>query len=291
LNARRFFFHSPGALRAPWRLVVFTLATIGCALVVIPLASPPIAAIFAAIGLSGSAVQSSVELLALLAATAVALRWVDRRPWSDAGLDRTAARPALLGKGLALGFAAIALPIVALVVVRWLRREPAPAGSWPSAAFRSTLFLLPAAFVEELLVRGYAFAVLREALNWRWALGITSVFFGLLHLNNPGANVGSVLLVTLAGVFLGGVLVATRSLYAAWMAHFAWNWTMAVLFHTAVSGVPLETPGYRYVDAGPDWATGGDWGPEGGVPAAVGMSGALVYLYSRRGRSVRREET
>ena len=53
--------------------------------------------------------------------------------------------------------------------------------------------------------------------------------------------------------------------YAAWAAHFAWNWTMAVVFHVAVSGLPLESPGYRYVDAGPDWATGGSWGPEGGA--------------------------
>ena len=46
------------------------------------------------------------------------------------------------------------------------------------------------------------------------------------------------LLVTLAGFFLAACLYATRSLYAAWMAHFAWNWTMAVVFHAAVSGYP-----------------------------------------------------
>jgi hypothetical protein len=99
----------------------------------------------------------------------------------------------------------------------------------------------------------------------------------------------SVVLVMLAGFFLAGVLYATRSLYAAWMAHFAWNWTMAVVFHTAVSGYPMEAPGYRYVDAGPDWATGGEWGPEGGVPAGVGMiAGAgLVYLLFRRRRQPR----
>jgi hypothetical protein len=89
--------------------------------------------------------------------------------------------------------------------------------------------------------------------------------------------------------FLGGVLVATRSLYAAWMAHFAWNWTMAVLFHTAVSGLPLESPGYRYVDAGPDWATGGPWGPEGGLPAALGMGAGMAYLFVRRRRSPAQE--
>jgi hypothetical protein len=69
------------------------------------------------------------------------------------------------------------------------------------------------------------------------------------------------------------------------MAHFAWNWTMAVLFHTAVSGIRMESPGYRYVDAGPDWATGGAWGPEGGVLAALGMLAGMAFLFAlHRGR-------
>jgi hypothetical protein len=74
------------------------------------------------------------------------------------------------------------------------------------------------------------------------------------------------------------------------MAHFAWNWTMAVLFHTAVSGLPLESPDYRYVDAGPDWATGGTWGPEGGAAGGLGMLGGLAYLYARRNSRRRNRE-
>jgi hypothetical protein len=158
---------------------------------------------------------------------------------------------------------------------------------------RLTLFLLPGALLEELVTRGYIFAALREVWGWRWTLVITSVAFGLLHLKNAGVTIGSVLLVIAAGFLLGGVLVAVRSLYAAWMTHFAWNWTMAVVFHTAVSGYPLESPGYRYVDAGPDWATGGAWGPEGGIPAGIGMGGgaAAAYATARRRRSKRQMES
>ena len=70
-------------------------------------------------------------------------------------------------------------------------------------------------------------------------------------------------------------------LYAAWAAHFAWNWAMAAFLHTAVSGLPFSAPDYRIIDAGPDWATGGKWGPEGGVGAVVGMLVALGFLYAR----------
>jgi uncharacterized protein len=144
--------------------------------------------------------------------------------------------------------------------------------------------LLIAALAEELLVRGYVLAVLRETLGWVPALGLTSIAFGYGHVINPGSSLRALALVMLAGLFLGAIIIATRSLYAAWMAHFSWNWTMAVLLHIPVSGWAAETPDYRTVDSGPDWATGGVWGPEGGAGAALGMAGGVAYLVARRRR-------
>jgi hypothetical protein len=110
---------------------------------------------------------------------------------------------------------------------------------------------------------------------------VTSLVFGLIHAQNPGAAPLPIVAVVVAGFFLGGVLLATRSLYAAWAAHFAWNWTMAAVFHMAVSGGGFPTPDYRVVEVGPDWLTGGGWGPEGGAAALVGMSAAIWLLWSR----------
>jgi hypothetical protein len=147
--------------------------------------------------------------------------------------------------------------------------------------------LLPAAVGEELLLRGYIFAVLRESIGWRWTLIATSVAFGLLHMSNPGAEAESVLLVVLAGFFLGSVLLATGSLYAAITVHFAWNWVMAAGLHSPVSGIAIVAPDYRVVDSGPDWLTGGSWGPEGGLAAALSMFAVIIYIY---GRHLRRME-
>jgi hypothetical protein len=109
-----------------------------------------------------------------------------------------------------------------------------------------------------------------------------------VHLETAGATFGSVSVVVIAGLFLGGVLLVMRSLWAACAAHLAWNWTLAGALHSAVSGVPFATPDYRVVDAGPDWATGGVWGPEGGLPAALSLLAVTIYLYVRR---MRREES
>jgi len=291
LNARQVFIGTTGALRAPWRVVVFAAASIASLIIASATVGPILTGVFGVVGLRGVSTQEWVVVAGLLGGTTICLRWIDKRPWSDVWLDRSAARPSVLGYGFAIGALAIGIPICLLVGAHWLRERPGSAGSWIAAALRVSFVLLPAALLEELLTRGYILSVLREAWGWSWAIGVTSVGFGLLHLQNPSASVGSVTLVTLAGFFLAGVLYATKSLYAAWAAHFAWNWTMAVAFHTAVSGIPMEAPRYRYVDAGPDWATGGDWGPEGGIPAGLGMIGGIAYFFVRRRREPAREET
>ena len=150
------------------------------------------------------------------------------------------------------------------------------------------MLLLPAALAEEVVTRGYVLTAFRDALGWPAAVFITSVAFGLLHLQNPGSSAQSVIVVALAGVFLAVIRIVTDSLYAAWAAHFAWNWVMAALFHAPVSGFAFEYPAYRYVDAGPDWATGGSWGPESGIPAALAMIAAIVILSFARDDDHRR---
>jgi membrane protease YdiL (CAAX protease family) len=234
----------------------------------------------------GGALASDVwtTCLSLLVGTGLTLYWIGREPWSEVWLDRDAARPRLIGLGFAIGALAIGVPTATLIGVHWFAAVPGDRTSWLGGAWRVTMSLAPAALAEELLARGYIMSVLVKWWGWPWAIATTSIAFGALHIRNPGATPESIALVTIAGVFLASVVYGTRSLYAAWAAHFAWNWTMAVAFHVAVSGLPLESPGYRYVDAGPNWATGGTWGPEAGLPAALTMIAGSVWLFSRRGR-------
>lgn len=287
MSSREVFFTEGGALRAPWRIAVFAAVSMTAVAVIAGVATPFVEYFVGPAALTNASTDSWIELLGVLAGTAITLRLIDKRPWSDVWLDRAAAEPRLLARGFAIGALAIGLPILLLIGGHWLRKAGAPSGSWVAAAGRVTLFLAPAALLEELITRGYILSVLKDSWGWGWSITAMSLAFGALHLANNGASAGSVALVTLAGFFLAAVLYATRSLYAAWMAHLAWNWTMAVVFHASVSGYPLEAPAYRYVDAGPDWATGGVWGPEGGVPAGVGMCAGIMYLVARRRRGTR----
>ena len=225
-----------------------------------------------------------ISVASVAITTWVMLRGIDKLSWRELGLGRAAASPAVLVKGVALGGLTIGGASLLLLATHMLRIDPTAPGSWWGEAGRSTIFLLPAAFFEEFFIRGYVFATLRRAAGWRLALIVTSVVFGLLHAANPGADSESILAVIVAGFFLGAILLATRSLYAAGAAHFAWNWVMSGALHIAVSGVPSRDPDYRVVDSGPDWLTGGPWGPEGGLAAVAAMFIVLFYLYGRHRR-------
>jgi hypothetical protein len=222
-----------------------------------------------------------------LAATAIMLRGVDARSWRDVGLGLDAARPRPLLHGWCIGGAAIGAACLLLLLFGWARLLPSEDGSVLGAALRVSAFLIPAALAEEIMCRGYLLTVVADRVGMRAAVVLTSLMFGVLHLWNPGATPGSVAIVALAGIFLAAVRVALNSLYAAWMAHLAWNWVMAVPLHAPVSGLRFEHPDYQLVSEGPGWITGGSWGPEGGLAAALGMIAGLAYLYTRR----RREES
>lgn len=287
MKFRSGFVTTAGALRAPWRLLLFMAAFVAATVVAQAIISPILLGLFRALGIPGT-VDYYIQAIAALLATWFALRFVEKKPWSDVGLQRAALGAKRIGLSLVAGGGAIGLAILILIVPGWLARAGGTASTWTGPLIRMTLLLLPAAFGEELIARGYAFTALKDGLGSRWAVLITSAVFGLLHLTNPGANAQSVVLVALAGVFLAVVRLSTDSLYAAWAAHFAWNWVMAAIFHAPVSGFAFEYPAYRYVDAGPDWATGGTWGPESGLPAGLMMIAGMWLVGRRRRRAASR---
>ncbi|MGI8618345.1 MAG: CPBP family intramembrane glutamic endopeptidase [Gemmatimonadaceae bacterium] len=274
---REIFFTADGGLRAVWRGALF-LAVCVIALFAASVAGASLHSAAAMFGMR-IVVHPLVYPLGFLAAHYFVLRKVDRREWSYVWLGREAANPPRLALGFALGLLAVGVPAGFLLVANQLGIADAPDGGWWSTAALSAAVLLPSAFAEELFARGYIFALVREAVGSKVALAATSIGFGVLHVANPGANWQSLSVVVLAGFFLGAVVLVTGSLYAATLAHFAWNWFIAAVLHMPVSGIPVAgSPDYRVVETGPDWLTGGSWGPEGGFAAGVGLSIGLVYL-------------
>ncbi|HVZ47458.1 MAG TPA: CPBP family intramembrane glutamic endopeptidase, partial [Gemmatimonadaceae bacterium] len=284
-----------GMVRAPWRVVAFGTAVAASSFVFLGVALP----MATATPLAGWARAARIPLdqvatvACLVAATWLTGRLVhgERDPvWPHAGLTRGAWRPRVLAAAFAAGTLVILLPALALVAVGAARFEPATATDGPlTVAWAALALLIPAAAAEELLFRGYAFDACRAGMGPRGAVAVTSVGFALAHLLNPDPTIASVAAVACAGVFLAIVRLTTGSLVAAVLAHLGVNYAQAVGLHAAVSGLALQTPAYRYVPTGPDWLTGGAWGPEAGAGVVVALAVASFrYATSRQTAEARR---
>lgn len=90
---------------------------------------------------------------------------------------------------------------------------------------------------EELLTRGYMMGALRERYNIWIAIAINSLFFGFLHLFNPGITVLSMLNIVLIGFALSLVAYYLDSLWMCIAIHTAWNYTQSILFGLPNSGI------------------------------------------------------
>lgn len=284
-DSPRWLYAAPGQLRAPWRLLAFA------------------ACLFLAQGIAEAFVAPAFEfastqigeplpgypwtmLVAVSAAVTFTLRMVDDAEWSAVGLGEGAWSPGALARGLALGAGAIIATTALMWIAGALRFESlamlegseSASRAWSGTALRLLFMLAPAALWEELIFRGYLWHVAAEAGGARIARWSTSVGFSAVHFLNPGAGARTAVVVLLAGLCLGLIRERLDSLPAAFVAHLAWNWIMAAVLHVPVSGLTFASPGYRGVLSGPDWLTGGVWGPEGGVLAALIMVAGLLWF-------------
>ncbi|MCB8978317.1 MAG: CPBP family intramembrane metalloprotease [Ardenticatenaceae bacterium] len=147
-----------------------------------------------------------------------------------------------------------------------------------------------AGMIEELLFRGIFFRIVEERWGTWLALGITSLFFGLVHLFNPNATfVAGIAIALEAGVLLGAAYIFTRRLWLAIGIHFAWNFVQGGIFGVAVSG--NEAQGLlQSTLTGPNILSGGQFGAEASMIAViVCLAAGLILLKqaSNRGHFVK----
>ena len=185
--------------------------------------------------------------------------------------------------GLALGVmvaGSVAVAMVAFGVLRWSPEAGSVLEYFQEGGASLWLFTIPAAG-EEALMRGYLFQALAEAWGGAWALWITSFLFGILHLGNPNTSWIGLANILVAGLFLGVVYLKTASLWWATGAHLGWNWAHGFLSDLPVSGVELvDTPLLEPLTRGPEWLSGGSFGPEGSVLATLVLVVATLILWN-----------
>lgn len=134
------------------------------------------------------------------------------------------------------------------------------------------------AIIEEILVRGIIFRIIEEKLGSYISLTISSVLFGVFHLANPHGTLISGICITTAGFMLGAAFIYSRNLWFPIALHFAWNFTQSGIFGAITSGNEKTSSLLEAKIQGPEFITGGEFGPEGSIQAIVFCALGTILL-------------
>ena len=150
-------------------------------------------------------------------------------------------------------------------------------GGYSIVSINPILFLVPpfamaftSAIFEEILMRGIVFRITEEKLGSYFALFISAILFGAMHLGNPNSSLTAALgLAIQAGLLLASAYIYSRNLWFPIAIHFAWNFTQSAIFGANVSGNSISKTLITSKIEGAEWFTGGQFGPEGSIQATV----------------------
>lgn len=264
----------------PLRFVVFFVvliaAYIGCQLLAfvvpkkLPIAPPDVS--MAAFVLLGIAIM--ITLYRLL------VRWMEKRDTPELAAGRLL--PHFLG-GALIGIA-LFCSVIAIDIAYGSARIASFGGS--SGLVPEFAMALLAGVAEEIIFRGAIYRLFEDGFGTSIAIVLSGGLFGLIHALNPGATIFSTLAIAVeAGILLAAAYLVTRSLWLAIGLHFGWNFTEGGIFGAAVSGGKSHGL-ITTVFNGPDWLTGGKFGPEASLPAVivcVVAATVLLIVAIRRG--------
>jgi hypothetical protein len=275
----RAFLGPDGLLRPFWRAVLFVVLGVAAAFLltgaVRGLVSGPV---WLLLGIS-----AALGLVLILLETWFLLSVLDYRSFRTVGLWFYAGWAREAAAGIAIGAGLIAMVVAGLVL----------AGAVSFAGFSATrsalqgvilvgVIMIPAAAFEEVFFRGYGFQRLVESVGAWPATLVFAAFFGVVHLTNPHPTLLSTLNTMLAGVLLAVAYLKTRALWLPLGLHWAWNFFLGPVFSLPVSGVTLWDPLFHVSMHGPEWLSGGNYGPEGSI-VLTGVAGvASVLLWRAR---------
>ena len=222
-------------------------------------------------------------------------RFFDRRSFSDFGFRITSGWWKDFWFGIGLGGILITAIFILELAAGWVRPVGYLVKNIPDLLFLPAILIpliifIMIGFYEELLSRGYQLTNLAEGLTGKYikprlailmACLLSSVLFGLFHASNPNATLFSTLNICLAGIFLATGFLLTGELAIPIGLHISWNFFQGNVFGFPVSGADFRFATLIQIQqSGPDWLTGGAFGPEGGFLGILSnLLGILLIIF------------
>lgn len=156
-------------------------------------------------------------------------------------------------------------------------------GVWISACLLNVI-------MQELLVRGYLYQLLKHEHHVIAAAVVTTALFTLLHGGAFEAGVIAVLNVITMSLFITAVLEYTESLIAPIIIHFTWN-TIGAIFLGGVSLADDYPHLLNTTFSGNELISGGNYKMEGSIIVLILNIGLFMLFYIMNKRKARSDST
>jgi len=240
-----------------------------------------------AFSLKNTAIANILAFLLIVPLTYFAyllyVRWIEKREMTELGFSNAWKE---LGLGALIGFGLFSLVILGLWLSGYYRVISAE--FLYLSLFGSLLGAFTSAWVQELIFRAALYRIIEEWLGTWWALIISSLLFGLIHLSSKGATLMSALAVSLeAGLILGAAYTLTHRIWMALGIHMAWDFANDGIYGVGIAGQSgAKLPGLLQANLnGPALFTGGTLGVEASVLTLVVMlvAGVVILWFAYRG--------
>jgi membrane protease YdiL (CAAX protease family) len=178
--------------------------------------------------------------------------------------------------GTALGTFIISLGFIIQIGLGYLEVENIQ--FTPTLFIGNLILMILVAVHEEVLVRGYLLNSMMGVSNKYFALALTSILFGGMHLMNPNISAISFINIVLAGLLLGTSYIHSKNLWFPIGLHFAWNFFQGPVLGYEVSGQKINSIISQNI-SGNTLITGGEFGFEGSIIATILMIFSIAAIH------------
>jgi CAAX protease family protein len=255
--------------------IILAILFVGIGLVVTQLIINLLSQIISADHPAAGIVFTILALLAIYYAYYSYVRLMEKRPVTEL------AGPGALNElalGLLIGLGLFSMIIAILWALGYYRVTGT--NGW-SVIIPAVVANVPSGFIQEVIFRGAIFRITKDWLGMWWALGISSLLFGLIHILSATATVQSVVAITLqAGILLAAAYMLTDRLWLPIGIHVAWDFANDGIFGVGSSGATGETiRGLLQAKlTGPVLLTGGTAGVEASLVAVILVLAVSIYM-------------
>ena len=287
------FIGKDGLLRSGWRAGAFLFAFIFFSVIT----GTIVQAVLYAMNVESSSLPALYFAANAVAALIPAIvigwlcgKWLEKLPFGALGASFSPSWLRNFVLGVVAGGATLSFAVLVAFSFGGQRFELNLANGWTpvlQSLVVSFAVFAAAAAMEEALFRGYILQTFaRSNLAWL-AIFLSSVFFGLVHADNPNAGVISTLNTVLAGIWFSVAYLKTRDLWFVWGLHLMWNWMQGSFFGIEVSGLTdiTKNPLLLEIDTGPTWLTGTTYGIEGGIVCTIALVISTIVIHYMPGRT------